>query len=1014
MALTASQQTRANAVNARSAQKRAARTAAASSFQPTGMAGAVTGETAAQKFARTQANVKNAAAQTSRASNPPPGSVTPVMRANKGQVYSDNRLVADYGYGAQAEALANRYIQTKGQSFGPIARSEGAAVTAELAPYSPQPTVAPIARTPKPVASVTPVDRNFDAETAARQQIATERGIDTTKASAATLSLLNEAVNQNVYGKARPTFNRSAITPGPTASTPVVTDTFTPDEVQSIVTSDSAEKYRADELANITDLQSESFDTAAGGFDGLMSTDSEILDVQYAGMDAQALLEQRRAFYQDQYISLKSEISRIYDEKQSDYKQQAAQQMGSTISQLASMGALGTTTAGVQYVNDVERINQAKLVSFAAEEAAALESAFNAFQEADFKTAQEMIDNAKATREEIRTVKTEALANQQKMMELKKLEREEASQTISAMVDSGMDISTLPPGYLNYLDSKGGYVPGTSEGLWNTAQADKAAKAAESEEAKKVAALDAMSKLQDVLGKMPPDQYVDYDGGRYYGTDNGLVFDGKEIDKATGDIVSIFHDKKTGKMTTNVARGVLRPQVDYQIQEIQNADGSSSFWYVPEDPTKGGAIPVSSGQSGGAQGISSGDIEASFPEGTSYSDYAADPSVQAKDFWCLRWAANLDVRGQELMNMVGDTIEEKRAAADQTIGFGEGQTPPKAGDFVLTNEDSTFGHFALVKEVRTDPATGRQVAVLSESNYKPLTVTHSRTLALDADNMESSGGKILGFIHAQLRSEYSSQNQTDVSSSSSQLGDAPLSSSSLSVEDENTVDAVMSGTISLDDISVKDNRREVISRAVDSRRKALLDAGDFSNYMASTAGGRDVSDTEVANIAKSFTVLDQINDLNASLSGLDTGPLLGVLRSNNPYDVKAQAVKAQLQAIIPSLARGTYGEVGVLTDADIQNYAQTLPNLTQPQDLQKAVLAMTVKTIQRSLENKIKSLAAAHRDVSGYSTLYADLQRTADSLLGSIGSGTTSGGVTPPTPEQESVFGGLFNSIFGK
>jgi hypothetical protein len=65
----------------------------------------------------------------------------------------------------------------------------------------------------------------------------------------------------------------------------------------------------------------------------------------------------------------------------------------------------------------------------------------------------------------------------------------------------------------------------------------------------------------------------------------------------------------------------------------------------------------------------------------------------------------------------------------------------------------------------------------------------------------------------------------------------------------------------------------------------------------------------------------------------------------NPYDTDAQTLKAQLQSLIPNLARGVYGEVGVLTDNDIKNYAQTIPNLTQTEDVQKAILAMTLDTL---------------------------------------------------------------------
>lgn len=65
----------------------------------------------------------------------------------------------------------------------------------------------------------------------------------------------------------------------------------------------------------------------------------------------------------------------------------------------------------------------------------------------------------------------------------------------------------------------------------------------------------------------------------------------------------------------------------------------------------------------------------------------------------------------------------------------------------------------------------------------------------------------------------------------------------------------------------------------------------------------------------------------------------------NPYDVNAQVINNLLTSITPGIARGVYGEVGVLTDSDIERYKATLPNLTQPKDLQQAVLALNIKRL---------------------------------------------------------------------
>jgi len=72
---------------------------------------------------------------------------------------------------------------------------------------------------------------------------------------------------------------------------------------------------------------------------------------------------------------------------------------------------------------------------------------------------------------------------------------------------------------------------------------------------------------------------------------------------------------------------------------------------------------------------------------------------------------------------------------------------------------------------------------------------------------------------------------------------------------------------------------------------------------------------------------------------------LGRLRNLNPYDTDAQTLKAQLTSLIPNLARGVYGEVGVLTDNDVRMYSQTIPNLTQTEDVNNAILGMTLKVI---------------------------------------------------------------------
>jgi hypothetical protein len=55
-----------------------------------------------------------------------------------------------------------------------------------------------------------------------------------------------------------------------------------------------------------------------------------------------------------------------------------------------------------------------------------------------------------------------------------------------------------------------------------------------------------------------------------------------------------------------------------------------------------------------------------------------------------------------------------------------------------------------------------------------------------------------------------------------------------------------------------------------------------------------------------------------------------------------------------------------LTDADIQNYAKTLPNIKSTEDTNKLVLAMTLKTMLNWFKWQIQIDWSAGRDVSGF------------------------------------------------
>lgn len=164
--------------------------------------------------------------------------------------------------------------------------------------------------------------------------------------------------------------------------------------------------------------------------------------------------------------------------------------------------------------------------------------------------------------------------------------------------------------------------------------------------------------------------------------------------------------------------------------------------------------------------------------------------------------------------------------------------------------------------------------------------------------------------------------------------------------------------------------------------KSDMDA--FTQNLLNTQGGKPLTDTTIQKLDKGLTVLSQLGVLQANVKDVKTGPIVGQFKGANPWDTNAQTIKASLNAIVPNLARGIYGEVGVLTDNDIKTYSKTLPNLTSTEAVRNAVLYITLDMIGKSISNTLNVNAAAGRDVSGFVDIYTEMQNTKNSILSTI------------------------------
>ncbi len=117
----------------------------------------------------------------------------------------------------------------------------------------------------------------------------------------------------------------------------------------------------------------------------------------------------------------------------------------------------------------------------------------------------------------------------------------------------------------------------------------------------------------------------------------------------------------------------------------------------------------------------------------------------------------------------------------------------------------------------------------------------------------------------------------------------------------------------------------------------------------------------VTNIKGAGDSLDEIDKKIAAMS--ERGPVVGPIRGKNPYDVEAQALENQVNSLVPGLARGVFGEVGVLTDEDVKRYKAMIPNIrTNPAVAQELIKDLRLK-LGSTLKNNLDTWEASGYNV---------------------------------------------------
>lgn len=152
---------------------------------------------------------------------------------------------------------------------------------------------------------------------------------------------------------------------------------------------------------------------------------------------------------------------------------------------------------------------------------------------------------------------------------------------------------------------------------------------------------------------------------------------------------------------------------------------------------------------------------------------------------------------------------------------------------------------------------------------------------------------------------------------------------------------------------------------------------------AEGGGGKTVTATDTKQLGDFDSVIYTLNVIENKLKKIEQrGPLVGQVRGRNPYDPDAQEIENLVTSVVPGLARGVFGEVGVLTDTDVARYMKLVPNIkTNPESARRAFINLRDKVAASKLA-RLETLRDFGYDVSGKIKEMEQLETRMDATTG--------------------------------
>lgn len=128
---------------------------------------------------------------------------------------------------------------------------------------------------------------------------------------------------------------------------------------------------------------------------------------------------------------------------------------------------------------------------------------------------------------------------------------------------------------------------------------------------------------------------------------------------------------------------------------------------------------------------------------------------------------------------------------------------------------------------------------------------------------------------------------------------------------------------------------------------------------------------------------DTEGDIKGDLKDLQTGRISGrvlTLKTALKEGKDAKAIQAIITGMLPTVARGIFGEVGVLTDTDIERYKGTLARFENTPDENRVIQLVMLDTLSNSYGAKLETLARSRRNVSGFEGQYIQTQTRVENI----------------------------------